>query len=140
MSNFRLASGDMRIFRYSTKTQPKLIDLAFGTEYSDILDLKDGRDVRVSRKGTTIDTDYSITPPGRARAPRRARRGSPCTRSPGRSARRPARTGSTPGGWRTARGAAARPARGRRPRGRARAGRARAPARGSPTACRSRGG
>ena len=62
MSNFRLASGDMRIFRYSTKTQPKLIDLAFGTEYSDILDLKDGRDVRVSRKGTTIDTDYSITP------------------------------------------------------------------------------
>jgi hypothetical protein len=62
MSNFRLESGDMRIFRYSVKTQPKLVELAFGTEYSDILDLKDGRDVEVKRKGSNLDTEYMITP------------------------------------------------------------------------------
>ena len=62
LSNFKLADGPMRIFRYSVRTQPKLVDLAFGTEYGDILDLKDGRDVEIKRKGASLDTDYSITP------------------------------------------------------------------------------
>lgn len=62
MSNIRLESGDVRIFRYSSKTQPKLVDLVFGTEYPDLLDLVDGRDVEIKRKGAKLDTDYLITP------------------------------------------------------------------------------
>ncbi len=62
LSNFRLEAGEVKAFRYSVKTQPKLVELAFGTEYADILDLTDGRDVEIKRKGAGLDTDYIITP------------------------------------------------------------------------------
>lgn len=62
VSNFKIHDGGVKLFRYSSKTQPRLVALAFGSQYTDILDLKDGRDIEIKRLGSSLDTDYQITP------------------------------------------------------------------------------
>lgn len=54
--------GAVKIFRMNSKTQPLLAELAYGTDFTDVLELKDGRNVVFKRTGEKLETNYTVTP------------------------------------------------------------------------------
>lgn len=64
LCNFKEKTRDKpSVYRFSTKCLPKVVNLLFDNEdYGDTKDLKDGRDVRISRTGSSRDTEYTYQP------------------------------------------------------------------------------